>query len=289
MAYFSFIALGLAIGGAALPTFRLTLHLVTGTTAGIAYTPALGSAPNSSAFAVVGASANNPIIAVATVGVNITASSGAGMVGATALSANPVSVSIPSADVPIKYWDVYGVQLDGKTAITSATVDFYGTTATPVTSMNNAILFYNATNGTWINTNASTNINGNYMEIRVGTGGNITAAQFTGTPFVLVTFPITLEGGLGNIGVPLPPPLYPVNGKVDVPINDVTFTWPAVSGTSVTYQFVLSRASANSSVNEFANPDYTDITSTNAEPCQETLQPNTVLVGSQSCHHGLER
>jgi hypothetical protein len=250
--------------------------LVIGTTAGITYTPALGCAPSSSIFAVVGASATNPIIAVITVGVNITASSGAGMVGATALSANPVSAAIPSADVAVKYWDVYGVQFDGKTAITSATVDFYGTTATPVTSMNSSILFYNATNGTWINTNASANVNGNYMEIRVGTGGNITAAQFTGTPFVLVTSPIALGGGLGNIGGnPGPPPLYPVNGQIDVPINDVTFTWPAVSGTSVTYQFVLSQASTNTSSNEFAYPDYTDYTSTNAEPSKETLQYNT--------------
>jgi hypothetical protein len=247
--------------------------LVTGTTAGITYAPALGSAPSSSAFVVVGASATNPITAVATVGVNITASSGAGMVGATALSANPMSVAIPSADVAVKYWDVYGVQFDGKTAITSAIVDFHGTTAAPVTSMNSAILFYNAPSGTWINTNASPNVNGNYMEIRVGTGGNITAAQFTGTPFVLVTFPITLGGGSSRIATTA---FYPSNGQTDIPVSNLTLIWPATTGTDVTYQFVLSRASANSSVNEFANPDYIDTTSTNADPCQETLQPNTV-------------
>jgi hypothetical protein len=173
-------------GGAA--NVPANVKSVTGITAGITYTPGLGSAPSSSAFAVIGVSATNPIAAATTVGVNITASTGAGMVGATALTGNPVSIAIPSSDTVVKYWDVYGVQPDGKTALTSATVDFYGTTIAPVNS-NSAVFFYNTTNGTWVNTDAIPNVNDNYMEISVGTDGNITAAQFTGTPFALVIPP----------------------------------------------------------------------------------------------------
>jgi hypothetical protein len=173
-------------GGAA--NVPANVKLVTGITAGITYTPDLGAAPSSSAFAVIGVSATNPIAAATTVGVNITASTGAGMVGATALTGNPVSIAIPSTDTVVKYWDVYGVQPDGETALTSATVDFYGTTIAPVNS-NSAVFFYNTTNGTWVNTDAIPNVNDNYMEIIVGTDGNITAAQFTGTPFVLVIPP----------------------------------------------------------------------------------------------------
>ena len=70
--------------------------------------------------------------------------------------------------------------------------------------------------------------------------------------------------------------IYPSNGQTNVPINDVTFTWPAVVGIGVTYQFALAQAAANSPSNEFAFVDYSDNTITNAEPCQETLQYNTV-------------
>jgi len=56
----------------------------------------------------------------------------------------------------------------------------------------------------------------------------------------------------------------------------MTFTWPAVAGAGVTYQFALAQASANTSANEFAILDYSDNTLTNAEPSQETLQYNTV-------------
>jgi hypothetical protein len=262
-------------GGAANVPANVTL--VSGTTAGLTFTPALGVAPGAGAFAVVGAGpTTNPIAASATVGVNVTTETGAGMIGATALSGNPVAVTIPSADTAVKYWDVYAVQADGKTAITSATVDFYGTTAAPVTTSNSAVLFYNAVNGTWVNTNASANASANafanYMEITVAsTGANITNAQFTGTPFVLVTFATTLSAI-----TPAPTALYPANGQVNVPINNLTFTWPAVSGTGVTYQFALAQASANTSANWFAILDYSDNTTTNAEPSQEVLQPNTV-------------
>jgi hypothetical protein len=45
---------------------------------------------------------------------------------------------------------------------------------------------------------------------------------------------------------------------------------------TVSYQFALAQASANTTANEFAILDYSDNTITNAEPLQETLQYNTV-------------
>ena len=127
--------------------------LSAGVTAGIQYTPALGAATSAGTFTTAAT-----LTAATTIGVNVTASTGATMLGATALSANPVAVAIPSAYTAIKYWDVFGT-------VTSATVDFYGTTAAPVTAANTALLWYNTVNGTWTNTNATANAFANYMEI----------------------------------------------------------------------------------------------------------------------------
>jgi hypothetical protein len=243
--------------------------LVALTTAGLQFTPALGGAPGTASFASVAGSSTvtNPIAASATVGVNITTAvqtaATTAILGASALAANPVGVAIPSADTAVKYWDVYG------TIDTSATIDFYGTTAAPITA-NSAILFYNSVNGTWVNAGGTANVFANYFEIYVGTATNcvMTPAQFNGTPFVLVTIPTVL----GTVGAAT----YPTNGATSVPISptNVTFTWPAVAG--ATYQFALAQASANTTANEFAILDYSDNTITNAEPLQETLQPNTV-------------
>ena len=243
--------------------------LVALTTAGLQFTPALGGAPGTASFATVAGSSTvtNPIAASATVGVNITTAvqtaATTAILGASALAANPVGVAIPSADTAVKYWDVYG------TIDTSATIDFYGTTAAPITA-NSAILFYNSVNGTWVNAGGTANVFANYFEIYVGTASPavMTPAQFNGTPFVLVTVPTVL----GTVGAAT----YPTNGATSVPVSptNVTFTWPAVAG--ATYQFALAQASANTTANEFAILDYSDNTITNAEPLQETLQPNTV-------------
>ena len=252
-------------GGAANVPANVTL--VAGTTAGLQFTPALGGAPGTAAFVSLTASATNPIAASATVGVNVTASTGTGIIGATALAADPVAVAVPSPYTAVKFWDVYGT-------ITTATIDFYGTTASPVTAANSALLWYNSVNGTWTNTNATANAFANYMEIMVGTTGNITAAQFGGTPFVLVTFPTTLGAPTPDAGT-----IFPVNGATGVAVSGVTFTWPIVTppaGSTVTYQFALAQASANTSANEFAILDYSDNSITNAEPNQEVLQYSTV-------------
>ena len=229
----------------------------------------MGGAPGTTAFVSLTATATNPIAASATVGVNVTASTGAGIIGATALAANPVGVAIPSADTAVKYWDVYGT-------VAGATIDFYGTTAAPVTAANSAVLFYNSVNGTWVNAGGTANAFANYWEIYVGstTGSVITATQFNGTPFVLVTVPTVLGAPTPAAGV-----IFPANGATGVAVSGVTFTWPIVTppaGSTVTYQFALAQASANTSANEFAILDYSDNTITNAEPNQEVLQYNTV-------------
>ena len=198
-------------------------------------------------------------------------------VGATALSANPAPVAIPSADTAVKYFDVYGNTSNNSSwPLTGATLDFYGTTASPITA-NSAILFFNSVTGAWVNAGGTINAYGNYVEIYIGSGqagtSVMTPAQFNGTPFVLVTIPTTL----GTIGSTT----YPTNGATGVAVSatNTTFTWPAVTppaGMTVTYQFALAQASANTTSNEFAILDYSDNTITNAEPLQETLQYNTI-------------
>ena len=263
-------------GGAA--NVPANVKLVAGTTAGLTFAPALGAAPSATAFAVSGS-----LSASATVGVNVSDSGDAAYeIGATALAGNPTSIAIPSADTATKYFDVYG-QTPAGGNLTGATIDFYGTTAIPVvntpTSVS-AVLFYNSTTGAWVNAGGMVNAFGNYVEIYVGSVNGstlssvVTPAQFNGTPFVLVTQTIPL----GGIVPPTATPIFPANGATGVPINNLTFTWPAVSasGLTVTYQFALAQASANTSANWFAILDYSDNTTTNAEPSQEVLQPNTV-------------
>jgi hypothetical protein len=248
---------------------------VAGTTAGLTFAPALGAAPSATAFAVTG-----NLSASATVGVNVTGVGDAAYeIGATALAGNPVAATLPSADTATKYFDVYGQTLAGGSLTTGATVDFYGTTAIPVVNSptsQSAVLFYNSITGAWVPVTGTINPFGNYVEIYVGSGqagaAGMTTAQFNGTPFVLVTVAIPLS----SIVPPVATPIYPANGATNVPISNLTFTWPSVAGTGVTYQFALAQASANTSANWFAILDYSDNTTTNAEPSQEVLQPNTV-------------
>jgi hypothetical protein len=214
--------------------------------------------------------------ATATAGANITASSGTTaptILGAAALAANPVGPALPSTVTVVKYFDVFG---QGGAGYTGSTVDFYGPTAGSITA-NSAIYFYNTAFGTWqLATKQTVNVFGNYVEVTIdGTTGTVpTLAQFAGLPFALVTVPTTLGAptpGAGSIS--------PTNGATGVPVSGVTFTWPVVTppaGSTITYQFALAQASANTSANEFAILDYSDNSITNAEPNQETLQYNTV-------------
>jgi hypothetical protein len=214
--------------------------------------------------------------ATATAGANITASSGTTaptILGAAALAANPVGPALPSTVTVVKYFDVFG---QGGAGYTGSTVDFYGPTAGSITA-NSAIYFYNTAFGTWqLATKQTVNVFGNYVEVTIdGTTGTVpTLAQFAGLPFALVTVPTTL-------GAPTPASgaIFPLNGATGVPVSGVTFTWPVVTppaGSTITYQFALAQASANTSANEFAILDYSDNSITNAEPNQETLQYNTV-------------
>jgi hypothetical protein len=73
--------------------------------------------------------------------------------------------------------------------------------------------------------------------------------------------------------------LNPAQGATGVALSGFNFVWPADqtdinAGLTVTYQFALAQASANTSANEFAILDYSDNTATNAETLQEALQPN---------------
>jgi hypothetical protein len=64
----------------------------------------------------------------------------------------------------------------------------------------------------------------------------------------------------------------PANGATGVDVN-TTFTWPAVSGANVTYEFVI--AEETGQTDKFAIIDYSATTPTNASPLRETLKYNT--------------
>jgi hypothetical protein len=238
-------------------------------TSSVDYSNPLGSVPTSSNFAT-GASGMT-LDATATAGVNVTASTGATIIGAAALTGNPVVPTIAATNTVVKYFDVFGI------GDTGATIDFYGATANSITA-NSQIFFFNSTFGTWQACSLQTiNTYGNYVEVTINNNIGSTASaptnvQFAGLPFALVTVPTAALPGV----VPPATVLSPVNGAVNVPISNLTFTWPAVAGTGVTYQFALAQASANTSAAPFAILDYSDNTTTNAEPSQETLQYNTI-------------
>jgi len=233
------------------------------------YSNPLGSVPTASNF-VTGV-APLTLDATATAGVNVTASTGATVIGAAALTGNPVVPTIAATNTVVKYFDVFGI------GDTGATIDFYGATANSITA-NSQIFFFNSTFGTWQACSLQTiNTYGNYVEVTINNNIGSTASaptnvQFAGLPFALVTVPTAALPGV----VPPATVLSPVNGAVNVPISNLTFTWPAVAGTGVTYQFALAQASANTSAAPFAILDYSDNTTTNAEPSQETLQYNTI-------------
>ncbi len=158
-------------------------------TANVSYASPLGAAPSSATF-VTGA-AGLTLTAATTVGVNITASTGMTTLGASVLAANPVSAALPSTVTLIKYFDVFGFG----NASASATIDFYGTTAAPVTS-GSAVYFYNSASGAWLPaSNVTVNTANGFVEISIAPGAGATPntapspAQFEGTPFALVNGP----------------------------------------------------------------------------------------------------
>jgi hypothetical protein len=115
---------------------------------------------------------------------------------------------------------------------------------------------------------------GNYT-LAVATSAETT--QVTSSAFTIVNpTPTTTQPTTTTIGSSAP--TFPLNGATGVPVSGVTFTWSLVAaptGSTITYQFALAQASANTPANEFAILDYSDNIITNAEPNQETLQYNT--------------
>ena len=107
-----------------------------------------------------------------------------------------------------------------------------------------------------------------------GVGTVAPASTFLGLSSPTLTFTTALA--------PIPvaqATLNPAQGATGVALSGFNFVWPADqtdlnAGLTVTYQFALAQASANTSANEFAILDYSDNTATNAESLQEGLQPN---------------
>ncbi len=159
-------------------------------TANVSYASPLGANPTASMF-VLGATGMT-LTAGATVGVNVTASSGLTTLGAAVLGSNPVTATLPATVTPLRYFDVFGFG----TGATSATIDFYGATATPVTAISQ-VYFYNTTTNNWqiasnftVNTSAS-----GFVEVTIASAAGSTPvtapspAQFGGLPFALVNGP----------------------------------------------------------------------------------------------------
>jgi hypothetical protein len=83
----------------------------------------------------------------------------------------------------------------------------------------------------------------------------------------------TFTTALTNVnGTPVPVNAVPANGATGVDVN-TTFTWPAVSGTNVTYEFVI--AEETGQTDKFAIIDYSATCPTNATPLREQLKYNT--------------
>jgi hypothetical protein len=159
-------------------------------TANVSYASPLGANPTASMF-ILGASGLT-MTADTTVGVNVTASSGLTTLGAAALGSNPVSTALPADVTPLQYFDVFGFG----TGAASATIDFYGTTAAPVTT-DSQVYFYNTTTTDWqvcSNLTVNTSANG-FVEITIANAAGATSAtaptpaQFEGLPFALVNGP----------------------------------------------------------------------------------------------------
>ena len=155
-------------------------------TASVSYASALGAAPSAATF-VTGASGLT-LAAANTVGVNIQASNGMTTLGAAALTANPVSVALPSTVTLIKYFDVFGFG----NASASATIDFHGTDTGLVTS-GSTVYFFNSASGAWEPaSNCTVSTANGFVEIAIAPGAGATPntvpspAQFEGTPFALV-------------------------------------------------------------------------------------------------------
>jgi hypothetical protein len=159
-------------------------------TANVSYASPLGANPTASMFAL--GSTGMTLTAGTTVGVNVTASSGLTTLGAAVLGSNPVTTALPATVTPLRYFDVFGFG----TGATSATIDFYGTTAAPVTA-NSQVYFYNTTTNNWqiasnftVNTSAS-----GLVEVTIASAAGSTPvtaptpAQFGGLPFALVNGP----------------------------------------------------------------------------------------------------
>ena len=153
----------------------------------VSYASPLGAAPTAAGYTT--GTSGMTVTAATTVGVNITASSGITTLGAAALASNPVDAALPSNLTLLRYFDVFGL---GNSAAT-ATIDFYGTTAAPVTA-DSVIYFYNSNNTTWYPaSNYTVHASAGYVEITIATNAGTTPAtaptpaQFGGLPFALVT------------------------------------------------------------------------------------------------------
>jgi len=157
----------------------------------------------------------------------------------------------------------------------TASTDFSGGT-TPVFDTNNQISGSPTPQNmdTYVagNTNASMGINPGAPTYALKSGTNYSWRVMAVSPLPSRWTTSTFTTALSAVTNPTQNNSFPANGATGIDVN-TTFTWPAVSGSNVTYEFVI--AEETGQTDKFAIIDYSATTPTNATPLRETLKYNT--------------
>jgi hypothetical protein len=230
-----------------------------------------------------------------------------GTVSGTALSDNLSSMAVLTATAgdTVLVMDTTAPVTSGVAGCLEGFLDTMAVAPTKLVPANNAVVsFPGATPSVTLGWAAVTGATGYQVVVNGGTPVTVTTNSytFTANPGSAYTWSVYVYGvgttapastflGLSSptlnfttalSAIPVAPAvLNPPQGATNVPLSGFNFVWPADqtdlnAGLTVTYQFALAQASANTSANEFAILDYSDNTATNAETLQETLQPNAV-------------
>jgi hypothetical protein len=150
----------------------------------------------------------------------------------------------------------------------TASADFSGAT-TPV--FDTAVIPQNMDYYQPGNTTASMGVNPGAPSYALKSGTNYSWRVRATSPLPSRWTTQTFTTALSTI-VNTPVNSTPANGATGVDVN-TTFTWPAVAGSNVTYEFVI--AEETGQTDKFAIIDYSATTPTNATPLRETLKYNT--------------
>jgi hypothetical protein len=154
----------------------------------------------------------------------------------------------------------------------TASTDFSGATTPLFDTANTGLALQNMDYYKPGNTTASMGVNPGAPTYALKSGTNYSWRVQAISPIPSRYSTATFTTALSAVTNPTQNNAFPANGATGVPI-DTTFTWPAVTGTNVTYEFVI--AEETGQTDKFAIIDYSATCPTNATPLRETLKPNT--------------